>query len=114
LDLVSHVAGASAPYVIDRGLPRWLSRGVGPLLRAPLHRYSDRTVEEVVRPLVKSPLLYDALTAQCGDYGSTPREASFLVHALVASHFLNGAYYPVGGPSTIAEGAERVIGEAGG
>lgn len=103
-----------APFFIDRALPARLSSLLGPLLRAPLHPFSDRTVEEVVRPLIADGVLYDVLTAQCGDYGLTPRQASFAIHAMVVGHYLRGAYYPIGGSAKIAEGAARIIASSGG
>ncbi len=104
----------SIPFFADRALPAALSSTVGPLLRRRFAPLATRTVEEVLRPKIRDPELFDVLTAQCGDYGSTPREASFAVHAMVASHFVDGAFYPVGGPSTIARAAARVIAAAGG
>lgn len=102
------------PFFIDRALPARLSALLGSLLREPLHRFSDRTVEEIVRPIVGDGVLYDVLTAQCGDYGLTPRHASFSIHAMVVGHYLRGAYYPIGGSAKIAEGTARVITSAGG
>ena len=102
------------PFFLDRAVPPRVSRLVGPLLRGPFLKTSDRTVEEVVRPIVGDGDLYDVLTAQCGDYGLTPRHASFAIHAMVVGHYLRGAYYPVGGSSRIAAGAADVIAEAGG
>ena len=67
-----------------------------------------------MRPLVGDGDLYEVLTAQCGDYGLSPRHASFAIHAMVVGHYLRGAYYPVGGSSRIAAGAAAVIAEAGG
>jgi all-trans-retinol 13,14-reductase len=103
-----------APFFADRALPEPLSRLVGPMLRAPFLRGADRTVEQVVRPIVGDGDLYDVLTAQCGDYGLSPRHASFAIHAMVVGHYLRGAYYPVGGSSRIAAGALEVIRAAGG
>lgn len=103
-----------APFFMDRALPARLSSLIGPLLRAPLHRISDRTAEEVIRPIIGDGALYDVLTAQCGDYGLTPRYASFAIHAMVVGHYLRGAYYPIGGSAKIAEGAARVITSTGG
>jgi len=102
------------PFFADRMLPARMSKLVGPLLRRPMYRYSDRTVEQVVRPIVKDARLYDVLTAQMGDYGLLPRDASFAIHAMVVGHYLGGGYYPIGGSARIAEGAADVIESAGG
>ncbi|HJL15936.1 MAG TPA: NAD(P)/FAD-dependent oxidoreductase [Sandaracinaceae bacterium LLY-WYZ-13_1] len=114
LELVQRSAGAGAPFFAERLLSPRVSRWIGAPLRAPLRRWSDRTVEEVVRPLARDPVLFDVLTGQCGDYGLTPREASFAIHAMVVGHYLGGAWYPVGGPGTLAEGAAEVIARGGG
>jgi all-trans-retinol 13,14-reductase len=103
-----------APFFVDRALPGRLSSVLGPALRAPLRRWSDRTAEEVIRPIVGDGPLYDVLTAQCGDYGLTPRHASFAIHAMVVGHYLRGAYYPVGGSRVIAERIVPTIEDAGG
>jgi phytoene dehydrogenase-like protein len=113
-DLVLGAARRGAPFFADRMLPAVFSRTLGALLRFRFLRYSDRTTESVLRPLVRDRMLYDVLTAQCGDYGLTPREGSFAIHAFVAAHFFDGAFYPIGGPAEIARGAEEVIAAAGG
>ena len=54
------------------------------------------------------------LTGQWGDCGVPPKESSFLIHALIAGHYLHGAYYPVGGASRMAETIIPVIQRSGG
>jgi all-trans-retinol 13,14-reductase len=50
-----------------------------------------------------------------GDYGTTPREASWVMHALVSHHYHSqGAYYPIGGPSQIPYRIAQVIQARGG
>ncbi len=111
--LMSEALKTAPRYYAQHLLPR-PARKLGSLITRKFRSFSDQTVEEALRPVVKDPLLFDVLTGQCGDYGLTPREASFMIHAMVAMHYRNGGYYPVGGPGTIADGAEAVIGEAGG
>ena len=43
-----------------------------------------------------------------------PKDAPFLLHALLVYHYWNGAFYPVGGPSEIAFQMSRVIEHHGG
>ncbi len=112
--LLQRASRTGGPFFLDRALPRGMSKVLGPLLRAPMRRFSDRTVEQVLRPRVRDPRLYTVLTAQCGDYGMTPAEASFAVHAMVATHYMNGAFYPVGGASAIARECATEIEGAGG
>ncbi len=102
------------PFFVERALPRRLGALVGPILRAPSRRWRASTVAEIVRPIVRDSRLFDVVTAQWGDYGLLPSEASFAIHAMVVSHYLRGAHYPVGGAGVIADSITRVIEDAGG
>lgn len=114
LRLCDRAVASAMPYFADRMLPEALGRVLGPALSYPLHRYSDRTVEQTLGPRIRDRKLFDVLTAQCGDYGMTPSEASFAIHAMVAKHYLEGAFYPVGGAAQIARECEVEIAAAGG
>ena len=37
-----------------------------------------------------------------GDYGLPPAQSSFAMHATIVEHYLNGAFYPIGGAASIA------------
>jgi phytoene dehydrogenase-like protein len=41
------------------------------------------------------------LSARCGNHGLAPHEASLAAHAMMISHYMEGAYYPVGGSKRI-------------
>ena len=64
--------------------------------------------------LTDDPRLRAVLSAQWGYYGATPARSSFAMHALMVRHFLHGAYYPVGGASSIAREMLATVAEAGG
>ena len=49
-----------------------------------------------------------------GDYGSPPLESSFAMHATVMRHYLDGAWYPVGGAAAFAREFGATITAAGG
>ena len=56
------------------------------------------TVDEAMNRIgLKSQKLKDVLTYLHGDYGVSPAEGSWLQHALVVSHYCDGAAYPRGG-----------------
>jgi all-trans-retinol 13,14-reductase len=78
-----------------------------------IERWCGRTTSEVVGDLISDPKLAAVLTAQWPDYGGKPTEASFAVHATIMGHYLEGAYYPVGGAAAIARGLVPVIEAAG-
>ncbi|MEP5566814.1 MAG: NAD(P)/FAD-dependent oxidoreductase [Halioglobus sp.] len=76
--------------------------------------YVNRPTYDVLRELTDDELLIAVLTGQWGDNGVPPKKSSFLIHGLIARHYLHGAYYPVGGASRIAETIIPVIQESGG
>lgn len=78
------------------------------------YRYAFLTAQEVVDQFFKDEKLKAIITGQWGYYGTNPKEAAFIIQALVTRHFWNGAYYPVGNSSTIAAEVIRVVQEGGG
>jgi len=54
------------------------------------------------------------VASQWGDYGLPPSQSAFATHAVIARHYLNGAWYPIGGAGEIARAAGAVIRAAGG
>lgn len=62
----------------------------------------------------KDSKLKAVLVSQWGDYGLPPSLSSFAIHALIATHFLNGAFYPTGSAESIAQSIVPIIKQAGG
>ncbi|MFK8112099.1 MAG: phytoene desaturase family protein [Rubripirellula sp.] len=60
------------------------------------------------------PLLQAIVAGQWPDFGSPPDESAFGIHAAVASDFLHGGYYPIGGSQEIVESAASAIEDNGG
>jgi all-trans-retinol 13,14-reductase len=73
-----------------------------------------RTTWEVISSLTQNEELIGVLTGQYGDYGLPPRRSSFATHATVVEHYLEGAFYPLGGASQFARTIAPVIEAAGG
>jgi all-trans-retinol 13,14-reductase len=113
-EAVRSAVSASMPFQAAKTLPGPVAAVAGPLLRRNFRRWSDRTTREVLAELTDDQRLIAVLTAQFGDYGLAPADSSFAMHALVASHYFRGGYYPVGGSSVIAESIIPVIERAGG
>lgn len=114
VDLVRTTARQSSMYLASRALPRGLSvlaRGVA--LRG-FPALAARTTREVLLELTKNEELVAVLTGQYGDYGLPPSQSSFAMHAALVSHYLRGAFYPVGGAERIARAIAPVIEERGG
>ena len=52
----------------------------------------------------KNPRLRAIIAGQNGDYGVAPSKVSLMLHAGLANHYFEGAYYPRGGGQVIADG----------
>jgi all-trans-retinol 13,14-reductase len=114
LALLDRVTAASQAYFAEKAVPRPLAAVAGRLMRWPALRWARRTTLDVLRGLTDDQRLIAVLTGQWGDYGMPPGQSSFLMHAIVARHYLNGGAYPVGGAGRIAECILPVIERAGG
>jgi all-trans-retinol 13,14-reductase len=113
-EAVAAAVSASLPFHAVKTLPGPIAAAAGPLMRRNFLRWSDRTTREVLEALTSDQRLIAVLTAQFGDYGLPPADSSFAMHALVASHYFGGGYYPVGGSAVFAETIIPVIERAGG
>ena len=111
---VRSAMSASLPFHAAKTLPGPIQAVAGPMLRRNFQRWADRTTREVLEELTDDQRLIAVLTAQFGDYGLAPADSSFAMHALVASHYFRGGYYPVGGSGVIVESIIPVIERAGG
>ena len=83
-----------------------------------INRYSEnvalQTTQQYLEGHIRDPRLRAVLASQWADYGLPPGRSAFVTHAVIVSHYLNGAWYPVGGAGEIAKTASSVIREAGG
>lgn len=100
--------------VMDKLLPSVLSNPYKLFKRYGLPSYFNKTTYEVLSELTSNDKLIAVLTGQWGDCGLPPKQSSFLIHALIARHYLEGAYYPEGGAWKIADTIIPVIQESGG
>ena len=78
------------------------------------NKLACRTVQDVLDELFVSNELKAILSGQFGDYGMPPSTASFFIHAGIVAHYLDGGFYPVGGPQKIAEALIPIIESKGG
>lgn len=72
------------------------------------------TTQEYLDTHFKDERLKAILPAQWGDHGLPPEQSTFLVHSTIATHYLYGAWYPIGGSKTIADSIVPVIESTGG
>ena len=114
LAAVREATAAVAPFQAAKVLPGPIAALAGRLLRRRFLSWSDRTTREVLEGFTRNQRLIAVLTGQFGDYGLPPAQSSFVIHAMVANHYLKGGYYPVGGSGVIVESIAPVIAKSGG
>jgi all-trans-retinol 13,14-reductase len=114
VDLIREASASANGLFMGRVMPKVLRTVATPFLGRKARRFARLTTREVMDGLTANPELKAVLTGQFGDYGLPPSQSSFLMHALLAKHYLNGGAYPVGGSSSIFNRIEPVIESAGG
>lgn len=77
-------------------------------------KWASKTVHEVIQELGGDAVDEALLTFQSMDHGETPRTACFPVHAMIVSHYMNGAWFPKGGPLSLARPLVSTIFKGGG
>lgn len=100
-------------HMTSKVVPKPLS-GVASLMSRNEHNWGKMTTKEYLDKNFQDPRLKALLPAQWGDHGIPPSQSSFVVHALIANHYLYGGWYPIGTSKTIADSIVPVIEKAGG
>jgi len=113
-DALLHAERAGRHLFEQRAMPSLLGKAKRLLHHADIDRWWGRTTEAVLQEMIGDPRLRAVLAAQRGDYGPDPRESSFGLHALIMRHYMQGAYFPIGGADAIARTLVPVIEEGGG
>ncbi len=112
--LLGKVADTMPLNSLDKFLPDFAAKPYNFLKRKLLPDYLTKTTYDVLSSLTSNEKLIAVLTGQWGDCGLPPKESSFVIHALIAKHYIHGGYYPVGGASRMAETIIPVIQQSGG
>lgn len=95
--------------------PRWIENLCERFVGSRFQELASCTVKEVLdRLFPTNTALKAVLAGQFGDYGMKTADASWFIHAGIVSHYIDGAYYPVGGPQVISKAMIPTICAAGG
>ena len=81
---------------------------------AGLLRWARATGQDLLDAHLRDPVLKGVLSGQAGDNGLPPSQVSAFMHAGITHHYLNGAYYPLGGAFTLPRAFTRALKDAGG
>jgi len=118
-DLEDKVQKNGLGWALTKLLPNAVPVGLRELtykaLAGTWRKYLKRDTHSVLRgELGMSARMAGLFEYMYGNYGRTPEEAPFTMHAAVMYHYRQGAYFPVGGPGSVAIHIIPVIESAGG
>ena len=114
LELLAKTGGALSAFGMSRAMKPWQQSIAKPFLKWRTPDVFFRNTYDVLRELTDNDELIAVLCGQWGDMGLPPKKSTFMVHAMIARHYLHGGYYPVGGAWKIADYIIPKIQEAGG
>ncbi|CAH0992083.1 4,4'-diapophytoene desaturase (4,4'-diapolycopene-forming) [Sinobacterium norvegicum] len=114
VELIRKMSRLTPKFFMGQAMPRLLGNLYNKCRRLLLPKEFFQTTREVLEQLTDNQQLIAVLTGQWGDYGQTPNDAAFVMHALIAKHYLAGGAYPVGGASEIARTIIPTIQQQGG
>jgi len=112
--LIRDVSSNTPKFFAALALPRWVGRVYNWLRPNLVRKEYYQSTREVLESITDNQKLISVLTGQWGDYGQVPRDAAFIMHALIAKHYLAGGAYPVGGASSMAREIIPTIRKTGG
>jgi all-trans-retinol 13,14-reductase len=114
LALLAQVGGALSTFGMARVMKPWQKTLASPYLKWKTPDFMFRNTYDVLSELTDDPDLIAVICGQWGDMGLPPKQSVFMVHAMIARHYLYGGFYPVGGSWRIAEYIIPKIQAAGG
>jgi all-trans-retinol 13,14-reductase len=114
MQLLAEVGGATSLLGLGRLLKPWQRAVMAPYRKWKTPAYLYRTTHEVLSELTADPDLIATICGQWGDMGLPPKQSAFLMHAMLARHYLYGGFYPVGGSWRMADTIIPKIQRAGG
>lgn len=101
-------------FTMEKILPGPAARVMQKQLQKRQPPFFNLTTREVLEQITDNQTLIAVLCGQWGDNGLPPARSSFIIHCMIAQHYMNGGFYPVGGASRIAESIIPAIQRSGG
>jgi all-trans-retinol 13,14-reductase len=103
MDLLKRVGRTLGDLGMQRVLRPWQRRLAAPVMKLRTPDFMHRSTWDVLSELTQDRDLIATLCGQWGDMGLPPKQSAFIVHAMIARHYLYGGYYPIGGSWRIAD-----------
>ncbi len=112
--LIRRISKSMPVYAMSKILPNATEPFIKAWQKHKLPTEMLQSTGDVLSGLTQNKKLQAVLTTQWGDCGLPPQDSCFLIHALIARHYLNGGYYPIGGASRFAQTMLPQIQSSGG
>ncbi|GGE69226.1 phytoene dehydrogenase [Streptosporangium jomthongense] len=114
MDYLRQVSKAMPGIVLGKVLPDLAAGPLSMLTKRRAPEFLNKPTREVLEGITGNQELIAVLTGQWGDNGLPPAQSSFIIHSLIARHYLHGGYYPIGGASEMAKTIIPVVQQSGG
>ena len=114
VELLFEVNKTSKDFYTKKVLPDFMRIISSPFMNNGYDKFARQTTKQILDSISDNEELKAVLSAQFGDYGMPPSKSSFVIHAAVALHYMNGGFYPVGGSEEIFNTIAPSILNAGG
>ena len=114
MELLSEISGGLSSHAMERVLKPWQHKFVAPFMNLKKPKDLYRNTYAVLSELTDDQDLIATICGQWGDMGMPPKRSAFMVHAMIARHYLYGGYYPIGGSWKIADSIIPKIQKTGG
>ena len=114
MTLLASTGSALSAFGMGRALKPWQQALAKPYLKWKTPAFFFRNTYDVLSELTNDQELIAVLCGQWGDMGLPPKRSTFMVHAMIARHYLYGGYYPIGGAWKIADSIIPKIQSSGG
>jgi all-trans-retinol 13,14-reductase len=114
MKLLDAVGKGIPAYSMSKLLKPWQRAIAAPFLKLKIPKLLFRNTYEVLSELTDNQDLIAVICGQWGDMGLPPKRSTFMVHAMIARHYMHGGFYPIGGSWTIAESIIPQIQKTGG
>jgi len=114
MSLLEQVGRGLPAYSMSKLLKPWQRILAWPYLKLKIPALLFHNTYEVLSELTQDQDLIAVICGQWGDMGLPPKRSAFMVHAMIARHYLYGGFYPIGGSWNIAETIIPKIQKSGG
>lgn len=110
---VKKIAQFNQLFFFEKLLPQFLKTIYKDIIFRRQYQMAKMKTQDFLNQFQFSDQLKAVLDSQFGDYGLPSNESSVFIHALIVSHYLQGAYFPKGGGRSISQAIKKNLEDRG-